>query len=257
MAATATQGMTRRASFPAAGRRPQTAINVGDAERVLSVLGGGALGVYGLSRGDLGGLGLAALGGALIYRGMTGHCNLYGALGISTSGPHGPATSVPAGHGVKVDESVTINRPVEDVYRFWRNFENLSRFMHYLDCVKDLGNNRSHWVARAPLGMSVEWDAEVINDRPNEMIAWRSLEGSEVETAGSVHFRNLSFGRGTEVHVSLKYNPPAGKAGAAVAKLFGRSPQSEIREDLRNLKRILETGETPSTTGQPMGRCRM
>lgn len=257
MAATATQGMTRRASFPVAGRRPQTTTNVGDSERLLSLLGGGALGVYGLSRGSLGGLGLAALGGALIYRGMTGHCNLYGALGLSTSGPHGPATSVPAGHGVKVEESVTINRPVEDVYRFWRNFENLSRFMHYLDSVKDLGNGRSHWVARAPLGMSIEWDAEVINDKPNDMIAWRSLEGSEVETAGSVHFRNLSFGRGTEARVSLKYNPPAGKAGAAVAKLFGRSPQAEIREDLRNLKRILETGERPDITGQPMGRCRM
>jgi len=194
----------------------------------LSLLGGGALGVYGLSRGNLAGLGLAALGGALFYRGVTGHCNLYGALGLDTSGPHGPATSVPAGHGVKVEESVTINRPVEEVYRFWRNFDNLSRFMHYLDSVKDLGNNRSHWVARAPLGMSIEWDAEVINDKPNDMIAWRSLEGSEVETAGSVHFRSLSFGRGTEVRVSLKYNPPAGKAGAAVARLFGRSPEAEI-----------------------------
>jgi uncharacterized membrane protein len=255
MAATATQRRTRRASFPVAGRQPQTAINVGDSERLLSVLGGGALGVYGLSRGDLGGLALAALSGALIYRGATGHCNLYGALGINTSGRRGPATSVPAGHGIKVEESVTINRPVEDVYRFWRNLENLSRFMHHLDCVKDLGNNRSHWAARAPLGMTVEWDAEIINDKPNDLIAWRSLEGSEVETAGSVHFKGLSFGRGTEVRVSLKYNPPAGKAGATVARLFGRSPESEIREDLRNLKRILETGATPTVSGQPMGHC--
>ena len=192
-----------------------------------------------------------AVGGSLVYRGATGHCSLYQTLGVNTADQPGPATSVRAGHGVKVEESVTINRPVEDVYRFWRNFENLSRFMHYLDSVKDVGNNRSHWVARAPLGMSIEWDAELINDKPNDMIAWRSLAGSEVETAGSVHFRSLSFGRGTEVRVSLKYNPPAGKAGAAAAKLFGRSPQAEIREDLRNLKRILETGETPTISGQP------
>src|SRR5262249_47349874 len=154
-------------------------------------------------------------GGALIYRGLTGHCNLYGALGLSTSRRHGPATSVPAGHGVKVEESTTINRPVEEVYRFCRNLENLSRFIPHLEGDKDLGSIASHWVVRGPLAMTFEWDAEIFNEKPNELIAWRSLPGSEVETAGSIHFKSLSFGRGTEVRVVLKFNPPGGKAGVA------------------------------------------
>ncbi len=239
------------------GRRTQdrrSAINVGDRERWLSVLGGTALGVYGLSRRSLGGMALAAAGGSLLWRGLSGHCSLYGALGINTAQPLGRATSIPAGHGVRVDESITINKPASELYNFWRNLENLGRFMQHLQSVRAHGN-RSHWTACGPFGIPVEWEAEIITDRPNELIGWRSVSGSEVETAGSVHFRQLQGDRGTQVRVELKYNPPARKAGAALAGLFGHSAQQQIRDVLRRLKQFMETGEIPTTAGQPHGKC--
>jgi uncharacterized membrane protein len=220
----------------------------------MSALGGTALTTYGLSRGTLGGLALAAAGGALLWRGLSGHSTFYSALGISTAEPRGRATSIPAGHGVKIEESITIQKPRAELYRFWRDFANLGRFMGHLEHVR-VDGNRSHWVACGPLGYRAEWDAEVITDKPNELIGWRSLPGSGVDTAGSVHFRELPGGRGTEVRVSLKYDPPAGKLGAAVARLFGASPQAQIREDLRRLQQFLETGEVPTTAGQPRGTC--
>jgi uncharacterized membrane protein len=171
------------------------AANVGDTERLLSAVGGGVLAALGLARADGIGLLMAAGGGALFYRGLSGHCHLYGALGINTSDEsHSPVASVKAGAGVKVIDAVTINRPVEDVFRFWRNFENLPRVMRHLELVQVQGD-RSHWVACGPMGWRVEWDAEIINDRPNEVIAWRSLEGSDVNTAGSVHFESASWCR--------------------------------------------------------------
>jgi uncharacterized membrane protein len=228
-------------------------VNVGDAERLLSAVGGGALALYGLSRGTLGGLCAAALGGAFVYRGLTGHCDCYAALGVRTTEGRGPMTSVPAGHGVKVEQTVTINRPAEDLYRYWRNFENLPRFMSHLESVKENGN-RSHWMAKAPLGMTVEWDAEVYNDRRGELIAWRSIEGSTVDTAGSVHFTRAPGGRGTEVRVVLKYDPPAGKVGAALARWLGEAPEQQIAEDLNAFKRLMEAGESAATRGQPAAR---
>jgi uncharacterized membrane protein len=228
---------------------------VGDTERLLSALGGGALLAFGLSRRSLPGLALAAVGGSLVYRGATGHCSLYQALGVNTTEPRGRATSIPAGHGVKVDLSMTINRPAADLFQFWRHFENLPRFMRNLESVTMTGPNRSHWVAKGPLGLRLEWDAETITEHENEAIGWRSLPGSQVDTAGSVHFHPAPGGQGTEVRVVLKYDPPGGKVGAAFAKLFGSSAESEIREDLRRFKQVMETGESPRTEGQPRGTC--
>ncbi len=226
------------------------AVNVGDAERWLSLIGGGALAAYGLTRGSLTGLALAAAGGALAYRGASGHCPLYGALGLNSArAGHGPSTSVAAGRGVKVEKTITIDRPAEELFRFWRNFENLPRFMRHLKSVTTTGPNRSHWVARAPLGASAEWDAEVHNEKPNELIAWRSLEGSGVDSAGSVHFTKAPGGRGTEVRVVLKYDPPGGKLGAGVAWLFGSAPEQQIQEDLRHFKQMMETGEVARSEG--------
>jgi uncharacterized membrane protein len=144
---------------------------------------------------------------------------------------------------------MTINRSPQDLFNFWRNLENLPRFMRHLESVQNFGQ-RSHWVARGPLGVRVEWDAEIYRERPNEMIAWRSLEGADVDNTGSVHFTPAPVGRGTEVRVVLKYDPPAGKAGAAVAKLFGKAPEQQIREDLRRFKQLMEAGEVPTTEGQ-------
>jgi uncharacterized membrane protein len=231
-------------------------VNVGQAERWASAIGGGALALYGLTRGSMGGVALALLGGTLVYRGASGHCTAYSAAGINTAGTaeHNPNVSVQSGRGTKVEQSVTINRPPGELYSFWRNFENLPRFMGHLESVKVTGGDRSHWVAKGPAGTSVEWDAEVYNEKEGELIAWRSLEGSQVDNAGSVHFEPATGGRGTVVRVVLKYDPPAGKLGAAVAKLFGESPDQQIGEDLRRFKQLMETGETATTEGQPSGR---
>jgi len=220
-------------------------VNVGDLERMVSAVGGGALALYGLSRGTLGGLCLAGIGGCLAYRGLSGHCDMYGALGVSTADEHAPMTSVEAGAGCKVEHSVTINRPAEDLYVYWTNFENLPRIMSHLKEVRRVDGRRSHWVAKAPLGLSVEWDAEVHTARPNELISWRSLPGSTVDTAGSVHF--TPRGRSTEVRVVLKFDPPAGKVGAAVAKWLGEDPQHEVENDLNEFKRLMEAGEQPTS----------
>jgi uncharacterized membrane protein len=144
-----------------------------------------------------------------------------------------------------VERSVTINRPPEDIYRFWRNLENLPRFMNHLESVKNVGHLRSRWAAKAPLGITVSWEAEIITEKENELIGWRSLPGSMVDNAGSVHFKRAPGNRGTEVRVALKYDPPAGKVGATIAtiaRLFGAGPEEEIQEDLRGLKKLLETG---------------
>jgi uncharacterized membrane protein len=240
------------------GSRPGSSINVGQVERWASALGGGALAVYGLTRGSLGGVALALVGAALVQRGYSGHCNLYEAVGYNSAGDaslrNRENVSVPAERGIKVEESVTINRSPEELYSFWRNFENLPRFMNHLEAVHQTGGNRSHWVAKAPAGMTVEWDAEVYNEKEGELIAWRTLEGSQVASAGSVRFEAAPGGRGTTVRVVLKYDPPGGALGAAVARLFGENPEQQISEDLRRFKQLMETGEIATTEGQPSGR---
>ena len=241
--------MARQKRQPPLSTRPKTDhgnetgfVNVGEAERMISAIGGGALAVYGLSRGTLGGLCLAGIGGCLLYRGLSGHCDMYGALGVNTADESAPMTSVEAGSGCKVEKSVTINRPADDLYLYWMNFENLPNIMSHLKSVTKIDGRRSRWVAKAPLGMTVEWEAEVHTARPNELISWRSLPGSTVDTAGSVHF-NRRGDRSTEVRVVLKYDPPAGKIGAAVAKWLGEAPQHQIENDLNEFKRLMEAGE--------------
>ena len=231
-------------------------VNVGEIERWASAIGGGALAVYGLTRGTYGGVALALLGASLVYRGTTGHCYAYQAAGIDTSKHEGdnPFVSVEGGRGVKVEKSVTINKSPEELYSFWLNFENLPRFMNHLEEVRTTGDGRTHWTAKGPAGTSVEWEAETYNLKENEMIAWRSLEGSQVDNAGSVHFTPAPSGRGTVVKVVLKYDPPAGVLGSWVAKLFGESPEQQVDEDLRRFKQLMEAGDVATTTGQPSGR---
>jgi uncharacterized membrane protein len=227
--------------------------NVGQTERVLSALGGGALALYGLKHGGIGGVAMAAAGGGLIYRAATGHCELYKALGVN-SAAHSSHASLGPGEGIRVEKSVTIDKPRAEVYAFWRVLENLPRFMDHLESVASTGPLISHWIVKGPAGTRFEWDAEIITDEKNELIGWRSLEGSEVDSAGSVRFADAPNGRGTEVHVTLRYSPPAGKLGAAVAYLFGEDANTQVGEDLRRLKRVLETGGTVTTEGQPSGR---
>lgn len=242
--------------------RPESRVNVGQTERWLSVAAGSALAAYGLKRHDVRG-GVAALAGAVfLYRGATGHCDVYQALGVNHVGGHGTGEIADRGshtrrqlggaRGIHVEESITLNVPLPDVYRFWRNFENLPRFMQHLDSVADREEGISHWVATGPAGLRVQWDARIINEIDNKVIGWQSLDGSTVATAGSVSFDQTSHG--TRVRVHLQYNPPAGRLGAVVARLFGEDPAQTVREDLRRFKALLETGEIPTTDGQPSGR---
>jgi uncharacterized membrane protein len=151
---------------------------------------------------------------------------------------------------------VTINRSPRELYEFWRTFEKLPQFMNHLKSVTQTGSNRSHWVAKGPAGTSVEWDAEIINERPDELIAWRSLPDSDVDHAGTVRFEPAGGKRGTVVKVELHYKPPAGALGKALAQLFGESPEKQIHVDLHRFKQLMEAGEIATTEGQPAGRSR-
>ncbi len=225
-------------------------LNVGSTERSVSILGGAALIGAGLSRGRLSGLLITLAGGGLLYRGLTGHCYTYQALGIDTT-EHADNTVIPAQAGTKVEKSVIINRPIGELYSYWRDLENLPKCMRHLKSVKVLDDNRSRWVAEGPLGVTLQWQAEVFNEREPELIAWRSLPGSQVATTGSVRFKDLGNGRGTSVTVSLKYDPPGGKIGSTVAWLMGRDAEQEVDEDLRQFKSRMEGGGVPTIENPP------
>jgi len=217
-------------------------VNLSGKERMLSVLGGTVLGLYGLGRIRLSGVLLAGLGGALIYRGVTGSSRLYRALGISRSTTM--TGEVRGNRGVKVGRQVTVHAPADTLYRIWRNFENLPRFMSHLERVRVLSDRRSRWTVKTPSGVGapLEWDAEIINERPGELIAWQSVGEGAVDHAGSVRFERGRDGS-TVVQVELQYDPPAGELGHAVAKLFGQDAGSQIETDLREFKRAVEAGE--------------
>ena len=220
-------------------------LNVGRRERWFSAVAAAALAGYGLRRRRTRRI-LFPIAGALLGRAVSGRCPVNGALGRNTAladEPSSPVTSVRRGEGVRVDERVVIARARHEIFRFWRNLENLPRFMDHLESVAVLEGARSHWIAKGPAGSRVEWDAEIHNEIPNELIAWRSLEGSEVANAGSVHFSPTETGD-TEVRVVLRYDPPAGRLGAAVARLLGEDPSLQVAEDLRRLKQVIEAGDT-------------
>jgi uncharacterized membrane protein len=232
-------------------------VNVAGAERWVSALGGAALAAYGLRRlseQSPAGAVLTAAGGALIYRGATGHCSVYAAAGLTTADADDTRRRLAGSGGINVEEAVTINQPPELLYEFWRDFERLPAFMRNVVAVKAFDSQRSHWVVRGPGNRTVEWDAEIINEIPFELIAWRTLAGSDVVSAGSVHFERPERASETRVRVRLQYDPPAGKAGAAILWMFGREGSQIIREDLRRFKQLMETGEVPTTEGQPSGR---
>jgi uncharacterized membrane protein len=152
--------------------------------------------------------------------------------------------TLPYGYGIKMKKAVTVNSPPDVLYRFWRNLKNEPRlFDKNMLSVEALDEIRSHWTLSAPGGITLEWDAEITVDRPNEMIGWRTLPGADIDNAGYVRFERATGGRGTVVRVALQYNPPAGKLGAALASLFGERPSGLVEEALRRLKQLMETGE--------------
>jgi uncharacterized membrane protein len=202
--------------------------------RIPLIAGGATLAALGISRRSPLGVAMAAGGGLLIYR------------GIAAKGGW-PSTFI------SVRKSITIDKAPEELYRFWREFENLPRFMRHLQSVHSSARSL-HWVSTGPLGKNFSWDAEIVEDRENEHISWRSLPGSQIENQGSVCFQAAPEGRGTEMRVELLYRPPAGRLGAAFAMLFGEEPEQQIREDLRRFKELMEAGEIATTDGQPHGR---
>jgi uncharacterized membrane protein len=213
--------------------------NVEFPERIGSIAAGSGLVLYGLSRRSLGGLLLALIGGSLLHRGSTGYCAVYRRLGIN-SRQMNTETGVPGNKGIKVERTITIARPAEEIYRFWRQLENLPRFLEHVESVAQIDDIRSHWVVRGPAGTHVEWTAQIVTDKPNELISWESLPGAEVQNAGSVRFEPLGSGL-TEIKVALQYQPPAGVIGAAVAKLFGEAPDQQLDDDLGRLKQLIES----------------
>jgi uncharacterized membrane protein len=226
-------------------------INVGRTERWLSALAGLALVGSGLTRRRLRSV-LLPLGGSLLARAATGRCPINRALGRDSSlGERtSPVASLRRGEATRVEQSVTINRRQDDLFRFWGNFENLPRFMDNLESVRVLDDGVSHWVAKGPAGARVEWNAQIHNEVENELIAWRSLPGSEVDHAGSVHFTPAAGG-GTEVRVILRYSPRAGKVGSAVARLAGDDPERQVADDLRRFKQVMEAGEFQNSSSMP------
>jgi uncharacterized membrane protein len=207
----------------------------------LPLIGGGLLVGYGLSRGTFSGVLAALAGGGLAYYGATGRMPA-----VSSVAPDGESS-------VRVEKSVTISKSPAEVYAEWHDIERLPRIMSHLESVTPTGQGRSHWVAKAPLGRTVEWDAEVIHDQDSRIIAWRSVGEADVANVGAVRFDEAPGGRGTELKVTLEYSPPVGAVGATLAKLFGEEPGQQIADDLRRFKQYMETGEYPTTEGQPRG----
>jgi len=222
--------------------------NVEDWERLLSVaIGAGWLAHAARRRHLVGAVG--ALG--LIARGAAGFCPVNAAIGRGRRRDD-TRRALGGSHGIGVREVVTIECSADDVFAFWNHPDNLPRFMRNVERVQLLDDGRSHWVVRGPAGVTLEWDAEIINEIDGELIAWRSLPGADVASAGSVRFRSRGHHR-TEVTVALQYEPPGGKTGATLAWLSGQSPAAQLRADLRRLKQLMETGEVPTVSGQPAG----
>lgn len=223
--------------------------NINETERALSLLGLPLAVIIGVrQRGVLGAvMGLAAA--ELVVRGLTGHSPLYRALGVDTTIQPGDLTE----RGVWIGKIITISRPVGELYSFWRNFSNFPRFIEHLDSITEIGDRRTRWVAKGPLGMKIEWDAEVIEEIPNERLIWRSIPGSGLTSAGHVSFRPLPDGQGTEVSVVMGYVPPGGPLGERIAETLGVSADALVAEGLASFKHLMETGEMPTKKKSPQG----
>lgn len=222
---------------------PDKEINVEEGERMLSAVMGSLLLYRAFKKG---GIIKALTGGYLLFRGATGYCPAYEALedkGV-----------VIKSRNINIKTSVTVKKPRHEVYDFWRKLENLPLFMKHIKSVEMQAEKVTEWKARIPGGLgSISWKTEIVEDQPNERIGWSSLPGSTIENAGNIHFRDAGK-FGTEVHAVISYHAPAGKAGETLARLFTPAFEAVVREDIKNFKRYLESGEIPTIEGQPSGR---
>jgi len=245
----------------------QQPMNVGETERIVSMVGGAALLLYAVNRGSWPGLVAGVAGADLLYRGITGYCVIYDKMGMSTAYEQPTTGRLIAGRtanhkssgaqsatGIHVHKAVTVNRPIEEVYDYWQNLDNLPNFMHHVQSVQRQGQSHSHWVVNVSPKLTLEWDAETTEARKNEVIGWRSLPGTTVENQGEVRFKPAPGQRGTEVHVTIAYQPPGGIIGETFARFIKGITEQQIKEDIRRFKHVLEAGEFPTIEGQPMGK---
>lgn len=222
------------------------AMQADTSERLAALAGGAVLGMAGLRRGGWMGVALAAAGGGLMLAGAAGYSLREAARGadlgrwLPSAAQAGP---------VVAEHSVTVNRPPEELYRFWRNLENLPQVMEHLERVRVLDDRRSHWVAHGPAGAFIEWDAEIVDDQPDRLISWRSVGNPDIVNSGAVEFRPAPGGRGTEVQVMMRYEPPGGRPGRVLARIFDRAPEQQVRDALSRFKQVMEAGEIATAAG--------
>lgn len=228
-------------SFPPEPESPGK--NVAPSERVLSAIGGVFIAGYAVKRRDASTPFLLFLGGFLMVRGLGGRCELYTRLGLD-SNRFRRKPGVPGNKGIHLERSIELSLPPAQVFGYWRNLENLPLFMPHLKSVKRAEGGVSHWSVVGPAGTTIEWDAEIINERPGELLAWQSLPGAQVPNAGTVRFSPGTNGSGTLVTVVLQYQPPGGRLGAAVAAIFGETPETQLEEDLARFRDWVEAEPT-------------
>ncbi len=234
-----------------------TQVNVGPTERWISGISGGALAIYGIARQDWGGAGLALLGAALIYRGTSGHSFIYQGLNVNQPQEQQLSTNIstiPGGKGIKVRRTVTINRPVAELYAFWHDVEKTPLYTPLVESVTQTGERTSHWVAKSLTGQSVEWNSELLEDRPDTLISWHVHGETLTGNAGKVSFKPAPSNRGTEVTLELDYYQSP--ALVAVGKITGKAAEVQVMETLRRFKEIMEAHEVPTIEGQPTGKGR-
>jgi len=235
--------------------------NIGDVQRVLSAIAGMVFLASGLSRRNWSGAALVTVGGGLLYRAISGYCPAFGAMGIDTSGGNRLGRSgntnrlgrrkVHTDRATKIQRAIEINRPPKEIYRFWRSLDNLPRIMSHLDSVQVINDRLSHWVVKTiPGAPKVEWDAEIINDVENQRLGWRSLLGGDVDHTGSVEFKPTGDGQRTWLTVTMQYEPPGGKLGAAVAKWFGEDADMRIAEICNGSKERWRPASFPMSLGE-------
>jgi uncharacterized membrane protein len=233
-------GIPARTGDGPAGSFPGDA-NVHSVERLLSVAGGSALVAWGLYRRGLSGFAQAAVGAALLKRGFTGRCEVFTALGISTAEADDVAAA--ASRTLEIQEALTVDRAAGELYAAWREPTRVAGFMSHLQLVEHIDDRHVRWRYTGPLGLSLEWEVELVADVPGQLVAWRSVAGAAVRHSGEVRFRPAPSGRGTEVAITLHYAPRSGARGAGIGRLFGAGAELRIREDLRRFKRQAEAGE--------------
>jgi uncharacterized membrane protein len=225
--------------------------NVGQAERAISIAAGSALAAMGLRKRGVAGVAMALVGAELARRGLSGHCMLYERLGVSTRGPAdvrdrddvtSRAATVNARKAIKVERSIRVQRQADELYDLWRDFSNLPHFMQHLDSVQCSDDTHSHWIARLPGGKHVEWDSEIVNDIPGQLIAWKTVGEPDIAHAGSVHFTPLANSGATEVRIVFDYEPPFARTIGSIASHLGLTPDALVDGDLRRFKEYVEAG---------------